>query len=190
VASVSRLCATFLCNAVARRLWSTLLPLFCLACDGVSRPDDTLGLQSSAHWEWHGRLVVEPDSALTLVRMAIDTAHGGHDVGLARYDFNPAVGEGDEYSITLGLDFGNVRDLRQNVPYALGPPPAHLLAYATVTCFCRPLKPDSVRGTFTLATRGLRQITGRVDATLYFTEWNDAARHVTYPLHQRIDLLK
>jgi hypothetical protein len=29
-----------------------------------------------------------------------------------------------------------------------------------------------------------------VDATLYFTEWNDAARHVTYPLHQRIDLLK
>src|SRR3989442_7704279 len=59
----------------------------CLACDGVSRPDDTLGLQSSARWEWHGRLVVEPDSALTLVRMAIDTAHGGHDVGLARYDF-------------------------------------------------------------------------------------------------------
>jgi hypothetical protein len=59
-----------------------------------------------------------------------------------------------------------------------------------VTCLCRPLKPDSVRGTFTLATRGLRQITGRVDATLYFTEWNDAARHVTYPLHQRIDLLK
>ena len=190
MASVSRLCATFLCNAVARRLCSTLLLLFCLACDGVSRPDDTLGLQSSARWEWHGRLVVEPDSALTLVRMAIDTAHGGHDVGLARYDFNPAVGEGDEYSITLGLDFGNVRDLRQNVPYALGPPPAHLPAYATVTCFCRPLKPDSVRGTFTLATRGLRQITGRVDATLYFTEWNDAARHVTYPVHQRIDLLK
>ena len=190
MASVSRLCATFLCNAVARRLCSTLLLLFCLACDGVSRPDDTLGLQSSARWEWHGRLVVEPDSALTLVRMAIDTAHGGHDVGLARYDFNPAVGEGDEYSITLGLDFGNVRDLRQNVPSALGPPPARLPAYATVTCFCRPLKPDSVRGTFTLATRGLRQITGRVDATLYFTEWNDVARHVTYPLHQRIDLLK
>src|SRR5438034_10594574 len=36
----------------------------------ISRPDDTLGLQSSARWEWHGRLVVEPDSALTLVRMA------------------------------------------------------------------------------------------------------------------------
>ncbi len=160
MASVSRLCATFLCNAVARRFCSTLLLLFCLA--------------SSARWEWHGRLVVEPDSALTLVRMAIDTAHGGHDVGLARYDFNPAVGEGDEYSLTLALDLENVRDLRQSVP----------------TCLCRPLKPDSVRGTFTLATRGLRQITGRVDATLYFTEWNDAARHVSYPLHQRIDLLK
>jgi len=190
VASVSRLCATFLCNAVARRFCSTLLPLFCLACDGVSRPDDTLGLQSAARWEWHGRLVVEGDSTLTLVRMGIDTTHGGGDVGLARYDFNPAVGEGDEYSLTLGLDLANVRDLRQNVPYALGPPPARLPAYATVTCLCRPLKPDSVRGTFTLATRGLRQITGRVDATLYFTEWNDAARHVTYSLHQRIDLVK
>jgi hypothetical protein len=122
--------------------------------------------------------------------MALDTTRGGGDVALARFDFNPAVGEGDEYSLTLAMDLGSVRDLRQNVPYALGPPPARLPAYATVTCLCRPLKPDSVRGTFTLATRGLRQITGRVDATLYFTEWNDAARHVTYPLHQRIDLLK
>jgi hypothetical protein len=178
-------------DAFSRRFcWATLLPLFCLACDGVSRPDDTLGLQSSARWEWHGHLVVERDSTLTLVRMTIDTAHGGHDVGLARYDFNPAVGEGDEYSLTLALDLENVRDLRQNIPYALGPPPARIPAYGTVTCLCRPLRPDSVRGTFTLATRGLRQITGRVDATLYFTEWNDAARHVAYPLHQRIDLLK
>src|SRR5436309_4783612 len=86
----SRLYVTIFRDALPRRLCLMLLPLFCLACDGVSRPDDTLGLQSSARWEWHGRLVVEPDSALTLVRMAIDTAHGGHDVGLARYDFNPA----------------------------------------------------------------------------------------------------
>src|SRR5439155_1224463 len=76
-------------------------------------------------------------------------------------DFNPAVGEGDEYSLTLALDLESVRDLRQNVPYVLGPPPARIPAYATVTCLCRPLMPDSVRGTFTLATRGLRQITGR-----------------------------
>ena len=178
-------------DAFSRRFCrATLLPLFCLACDGVSRPDDTLGLQSLARWEWHGRVVVEGDPALTLVRMALDTTHGGGDVALARFDFNPAVGEGDEYSLTLAFDLENVRDLRQNVPYALGPPPARIPAYGTVTCLCRPLRPDSVRGTFTLATRGLRQITGRVDATLYFTEWNDAARHVTYPLHQRIDLLK
>jgi len=184
----SRLCGTFLCNVSARRLCLTVFLLS--ACDGVSRPDDTLGLQSAARWEWHGRLVVEADSALTLVRMRIDTTHGGGDVGLARYDFNPAVGEGDEYSLTLALDLGRARDLRPNVAYTLGPPPARLPAYATVTCLCRPLKPDSVRGTFTLATRGLRQITGRVDATLYFTEWNDTARHVTYSLHQRIDLVK
>jgi len=190
LSSFSRLYVTIFRDVFSRRLCLTTLALLCLACDGVSRPDDTLGLQSAARWEWHGRLVVEGDSTLTLVRMGIDTTHGGGDVGLARYDFNPAVGEGDEYSLTLGLDLANVRDLRQNVPYALGPPPARLPAYATVTCLCRPLKPDSVRGTFSLATRGLRQITGRVDATLYFTEWNDAARHVTYSLHQRIDLVK
>ena len=161
-----------------------------VACDGVSRRDDTLGAQSYARWEWHGRIMVTQDPRLTLTRLAIDTAHGGGDVGLARYDFNPAAGEGDEYSLTLALDLGRAHDLRQNVRYALGAADARIPAYATVTCFCRPLKPDSVRGTFWMATRGLRQITGRVDATLYFTEWNDPARHATYPLHQRIDLVK
>jgi len=189
LSSFSRLYVTILRDAFPRRICLATLALLA-ACDPTSRPDDTLGLQNVARWEWHGRLVVEADSVLTLVRMAIDTTHGGGDVALARFDFNPAVGEGDEYSITLALDLEHVRDLRQNVPYALGPPPARLPAYATVTCLCRPLKPDSVRGTFTLATRGLRQITGRVDATLYFTEWNDTARHVTYSLHQRIDLVK
>jgi len=53
--------------------------------------DDTLGLQSVARWNGHGRLVVEADSALTLVRMALDTTRGGGDVALARFDFNPAV---------------------------------------------------------------------------------------------------
>ena len=115
LSSFSRLYVTIFRDVFSRRLCLTTLALLCLACDGVSRPDDTLGLQSAARWEWHGRLVVEGDSALTLVRMGIDTTHGGGDVGLARYDFNPAVGEGDEYSLTLGLDLTNVRDLRQNV---------------------------------------------------------------------------
>jgi len=176
-------------DVVLRRLAVTLL-IVVAACDGLSRLDDTLGLQSSGRWEWHGRLVVTRDSVLTLVRMAIDTTKGGGDVGLARYDFNPAVGEGDEYSLTLALDLGRAHDLRQNVPYALGGADARIPAYATVTCLCHPLKPDSVRGTFRLGTRGLRQIAGRVDATLFFTEWNDPARHATYPLHQRIDLVK
>jgi hypothetical protein len=160
------------------------------ACDSTSRAGDTLGLQSSGRWEWHGRIVVRQDPTLTLVRMTIDTTAGGGDVGLARYDFNPAEGEGDEYSLSLGLDLGHARELRQDVPYTLGPPPARIPAYATVTCICGPFKPDSVRGTFRLATRGLRQITGRIDATLYFTAWNHPDRRVTYPLHQRIDLVK
>ena len=167
-----------------------MLPLVWIACDPTSRPGDTLGVQNAARWEWHGRVVVAQDPTLTLVRLALDTLHGGGDVALARYDFNPAVGEGDEYSIALALDLGRARDLRPNVPYPLGPLGARIPAYATVTCVCGPFKPDSVRGTFLMATRGLRQITGRVDATLYFTEWNDPARHATYSLHQRIDLVK
>ncbi len=187
-APFSRRRSTFLCSVVVSRV--CFATLMVAACDATSRLDDTLGVQSAARWEWHGRIVVTQDSTLTVTRLSIDTAHGGGDVGLARYDFNPAVGEGDEYSITLALDLGRAHDLRQNVPYALGSDGTAMRAWATVSCFCPPLKPDSVRGTFRMATRGLRQIAGRVDATLYFTEWNDAARHVTYPLHQRIDLVK
>ena len=175
-------------DAVLKRCFVTLL--FIAACDPTSRPGDTQGVQSAARWEWHGRVVMTQDPKLTLVRLTLDTLHGGGDVGLARYDFNPGVGPGGEYSIALALDLGRAHDLRQNVPYALGPPPARIPAYATVTCVCGPFKPDSVRGTFIMATRGLRQITGRVDATLYFTEWNDSTRHAAYPLHQRIDLVK
>jgi hypothetical protein len=169
------------------RLFATVL-LFS-GC-GVSQPGDTQGFQSYARWEWRGRLVTAPDSSLTLVRIRIDTTRGGGDVALVRYDFNPTPGEGDEYSITVGLDFGDVRELRPGVPYTLGSPPARIPAFATVVCFCRPLRPDSVRGTFTLATRGVRQITGRVDADLYFTAWNDSTNHVAYPLHQRLDAVK
>src|SRR5438093_11840542 len=106
---VSRLYVTIFRDALPRRLCLMVLPLFCPACDGVSRLDDTLGLQSSARWEWHGRLVVQRDSAVTLVRMAIDTTRAGGDVALARYDFNPAVREEDEYSLTLAVDSGHAR---------------------------------------------------------------------------------
>jgi len=175
-----------------RACWPLGLAVVCLvaACDPTSRPGDTPGVQTYGRWEWHGRVSVRPDPELTLVRLALDTTHGGGDVGLARYDFNPGAGEAATYALTLGLDFGRVRELRQGTPYGLGAPPARIPAYATVTCFCRPLRPDSVRGTFLLATRGLRHIAGRVDATLYFTEWSDPTRHATYPLHQRIDLVK
>ena len=175
-------------DVVLLRLFVTLLAT--AACDGVSRPDDTLGQQSLGRWEWHGRIVAQADPSLTIARLRIDTSQGGGDVVLARYDFNPAVGEGDEYSLTLGLELGRAHDLRPGRPYAFGDGPGQIAAHATVACLCRPLRPDSVRGTYLLATRGLRQLTGRVDATLYFTEWNDPARHVTYSLHQRIDAIK
>src|SRR5439155_26854541 len=164
-APFSRLCATFLCNVVCVTV--------SLSCDGASRVGDTLGLQSLGRWEWHGRIVAEPGPTLTIARVRMDTSQGGGDVVLARYDFNPAVGEGDEYSLALGLELGRAHDLVPGKPYAFGTGPGQIAAHATVACLCRPLRPDSVRGTYLLATRGLRQLTGRVDATLYFTEWND-----------------
>lgn len=156
------------------------------ACDPTSRPDDTLGLQSYGRWEWHGRIVAEADPRLTIARLRMDTSQGGGDVVLARYDFNPAVGEGDEYSLTLALDLGRAHDFVPGRPYAFGAGPGQIAAHATVACLCRPLRPDSVVGTLTIAHRGLAQITGRIDATLYFTAWDDATKHATYRLRQAI----
>jgi hypothetical protein len=162
------------------------------ACVPLEKPDDTQGQQLSARWEWYGRLVVETDSAVTLVRMRIDTTAGRdrHDVLLARFDFDPSEGEGDEYALTLGLDLGVARDLPLNEPIPVGPPgpppaPGRIPAYATVTRFGTPLRPDSVRGTVVLGQRGLRRIIGRVEATLYFTAWSDTSQHATYELRQK-----
>jgi hypothetical protein len=161
-------------------------------CEGAPRAHDTQAVQTLGRWEWHGRLVVHPDSHLTIVRMRIDTGGPGFngDVVLLRYDFNPAPGVGDEYTIALGFELGRARDLRTGTAYMIGPPPGLIPAYATITCLCEPLKLDSARGTVALATRGLRQLTGRVEATLYFEEWNDPSRHSTSLLRQRFDAIK
>jgi hypothetical protein len=162
------------------------------ACDGASRPGDTQGVQTLGRWEWHARLVVAADRRVTLVRMRIDTSGPGpgQDVVLVRYDFNPSAAVGAEYALTLGLELGRVRALRPGVAYPIGRPPATIGAYATIACLCEPLRADSIRGTFLLVTRGMRQLTGRVDASVYFTEWNDPLRHATYALHQRLDAIK
>jgi hypothetical protein len=169
------------------RLALAALLLTLPACDPYERAGDTEGEQLAARWEWHGRLVVETDSGLTLTRIRIDsTASARHDVILARFDFDPAYGAGDEYSLTIGLDLGVARDLPLNEPIALGPPPGRIPAAATVTCLCRPLRPDSVRGSLTIHQRGVRQITARIDATLHFTAWHDSTAHVSYLLRQRL----
>ena len=105
------------------------------------------------------------------------------DVVLARFDFDPSEAAGDEYSLSIVLDLGDARARAANHPYSLGD---SIPAFATVTCLCRPLRADSVRGSYTIQTRGLRQIAGRIDATLYFTAWNDPKTHATYRLRQRI----
>lgn len=153
-------------------------------CDILPRPGDTEGVQHAGRWEQHGRIVVDTDRTYTLVRLGIDTSVATrHDVIVARFDFDPSEAIGDEYSLTIALDLGDARRLSEYHPYPLGD---SIPAFATVTCLCRPLRPDSVRGTYTVQTRGSRQVAGRIDAILYFTEWADPARHATYRLKQRI----
>ena len=127
---------------------------------------------------------MERDPRYTLVHLRVDTnVVDRHDVLLARFDFDPSEGSGDEYALTIALDLVDARQLSANRPYPLGD---SIKAYATVSCLCRPLRPDSVRGTYTMQTRGSRQIAGRIDATLYFTAWDDSTHHAVYRLRQRI----
>lgn len=154
------------------------------ACEILPRAGDTQGVQGAGRWDQHARIVVDTDPRYTVVRLRVDTGlTERHDVLLARYDFDPSEGAGDEYALTVALELGDARQLSANKAYALGDP---IQAYATVSCLCTPLRPDSVRGTYTMQTRGLRQLAGRIDATLYFTAWRDSSRHATYRLRQRI----
>lgn len=166
------------------------LTLSLFACDILPQKGDTFGEQQQAQWLTAGRLVVDTDPRLTLVRLraeSLDVAHGGHHVLVARFEFNPDPGLGDEYALTVGLDLGDIRARQRGMVYRLGPAPGEIPAYGTVTCLCGPLKPDSVEGTFTISQRGIGQIIGRIDATLFFTSWDDPSRHVSYRLRQRID---
>ena len=149
------------------------------ACDLLPRPGDTHGEQLAGRWDQRGRLVVETDNRYTIVRLKVDTAgiSARHDVVLARFDFE------DQYALTIALELGDATQLAQGRSYQLGP---EIPAVATVACMCRPLHPDSVRGTYVMNTRGVRQIAGRIDATLFFTAWDDSTVHKTYALHQRI----
>ena len=154
------------------------------ACEILPRPGDTQGVQGAGRWDQHARIVVDTDPRYTVVYLRVDTSLAErHDVLLARFDFDPSEGTEDEYALTVALDLGDARRLSAGKAYALGDP---INAHATVSCLCTPLRPDSVRGTYTMQTRGLRQLAGRIDATLYFTAWSDSSQHVTYRLRQRI----
>lgn len=153
-------------------------------CEILPRSGDTSGVQQAGRWDQQGRVVVQTDPRYTLVHLRVDTnVTERHDVVLARFDFDPSEGDGDEYALTIALDIGDARKLSANRPYPLGD---SIPAYATIACLCRPLRPDSVRGTYIVQTRGARQLAGRIDATLYFTAWDDSTTHAVYRLRQRI----
>jgi hypothetical protein len=175
-------------HASPRRFLSTFLVLTVFGCDILPQKGDTIGEQQQAEWLTAARLLVDTDPRLTLVRLQaqpLDSAHGGHHVLLARFEFNPSPAEGDEYALGVALDLGDIRAVQRGTTYALGS--QGIPAYGTVTCLCRPLKPDSVRGSFMISQRGIGQIIGRIDATLFFTAWDDTSRHASYRLRQRID---
>ena len=139
----------------------------------------------TGRWDWRGRLRVETDDRYTVVRIKVDTngVTDRHDILSARFEFDESDAMGDEYALNLALEIGDAPRLSAGRAYRLG---TDIPAFATVTCLCRPLRPDSVRGTYTMSTRGVRQLSGRIDATLYFSAWDDPAVHATYRLQQRI----
>jgi hypothetical protein len=173
--------------------FSTFFLLTMSGCGFFPEKGDTEGDQQQAQWLTSARLVVDTDPTLTIIRLRgapLDSAHGGHHLILARYDFNPDhTILGDEYSLNIALDLGDIRTVKTGTPYPLGPP-GRIAAVATVSCLCSPLRPDSVRGTFGIIQRGMTQIIARIDATLFFTEWNDSTQHATYRLRQRLDALR
>ena len=174
-------------RAVLTAIAGLLAPLLGSGCELLPREGDTEGVQLAARWEWSGRVVVDTDPVLTIVRLKLDTtgSRERHDVILSRFDFDPAYGDGDEYSLTVALDLGRAWDLPIGDPLPLGSAPGAVRAFATVTCLCQPLRPDSVSGTFTIEQRGLRQLAARIDARLHFTAWGDSSHHVVYPLRQK-----
>lgn len=185
--------------SVAKPLWAscfaTVSLVAVLSCGFFPEKGDTEGDQQQAQWLTSARLVVDTDPTVTIIRLRgvpLDSAHGGHHLILARYDFNPDhTILGDEYSLNIALDLGNIRTIKRGTAYPLGPPPGgRIPAYATVSCLCSPLRPDSVRGTFGIVQRGGVSIIARIDATLFFTEWNDSSKHATYRLRQRLDALR
>src|SRR5256886_15436030 len=155
------------------------------ACEVLPQRGDQTGLPAGAQWAQHGHLIVERDPRYTIVRLRVDTTGitERHDVLLARFDFDPSEAEGDEYELTVALDIGNVIRLAADHPSPLGD---SIPAYATVTCLCRPLRPDSVRATYTMQTSGIRQLAGRIDEQFYFPAWHDSTKHNLYRFRQTL----
>ena len=159
------------------------------SCELLPRPGDTQGEQNGAYWTSSGRLAIDTDPRLTIMRLGVDSVSGRHDVLLAKFEFgNPA--DASAYELTLGLDFRDTRKLTTGKAYSVGGAGAEIPGAGTVACLCRPLRPDSVRGIYELERLGIAQITGHIDVTLFFTAWDDPKIHAAYRLRQRIEGVK
>ena len=159
-----------------------------VACFGSYR-GDTEGFQRLGEWWTDARIVVEEDSIITLRRLV--AAPGEHDVLIATLDFNPSQDLlGDEYSLSLAIDIGPAKALAVETQRALGGPDGLAAALGSRIGLGPILRPDSVRGEFRLLGQGMMHTIARIDASLYFSHWNDSTKVVVERMRRRLDFIR
>jgi len=159
-----------------------------VACFGSYR-GDTEGFQRLGEWWTDARIVVEEDSVLTLQRLV--AAPGEHDVLIAALDFNPSRDVmGDEYSLSIAIDIGPAKTLPIGTQRALGGPDGLRAALGSRIGLGPILRPDSVRGDFRLLSQGMMHTIARIDASLYFSHWDDSTKVVVEQMRRRLDFIR
>ena len=159
-----------------------------VACFGSYR-GDTEGFQRQGEWWTGARIATEVDSVLTLRRVA--AAPGEHDVLVAALDFNPSQDVlGDEYSLSIAIDIGPPKSLPVETPRALGGPDGLAVALGSRIGLGPILRPDSVRGQFRLLGQGMMHTIARIDANLYFSDWDDSTKIVVERMRRRLDFVR
>jgi len=158
------------------------------ACFGSYR-GDTEGFQRVGEWWTAARVVEEEDSVLTLQRVTV--APGQHDVLVAAIDFNPTRDAlGDEYSLSIAIDIGPPGHVPVGQVQTLGGPDGLPAALGSRIGLGPILRPDSVRGQFRLLSQGMMHTIARIDASLYFSHWDDSTKVVIERMRRRLDFIR
>ena len=173
---------------MTRRILAVVAAPAVVACFGSYR-GDTEGFQRLGEWWTDARIVVEEDSILTLRRVV--AVPGEHDVLIAALDFNPSQDAlGDEYSLSIAIDIGPPKALPVETQRAIGGPDGLEAALGSRIGLGPILRPDSVRGEFRLLGQGMMHTIARIDASLYFSDWDDSTKVVVERMRRRLDFIR